>query len=163
MSCSLNVLFFSFVYRLISCLRFSKRGQIYTGMLCDSGLVFVSLPPVAAAAETTGSRVRSAPPQLPANKQAAGAQRQVGRQASSLLSPASGAGKGLRTTLSCPPPPPTAPPPPFCNQLTEAGMQNRISPPPQQPRKSKHCLSAPSPIVIHRGDKYLIPSKDTFC
>lgn len=45
----------------------------------------------------------------------------------------------------------------------ERRAESVLLPPELRRIKSKHRLAAPSPIVIHRADKYLIPSKDTFC
>lgn len=58
-----------------------------------------------------------------------------------------------------PPPPPPLPP---CSVISSL-RQARGAEPSLQLWKSKQSLWVPGPIVIHRADKYLIPSKDTFC
>lgn len=60
------------------------------------------------------------------------------------------------------PSPPPPPPPPRCSLISSL-RRARGTEPSLQLWKSKQSLWVPGPIVIHRADKYLIPSKDTFC
>lgn len=112
---------------------------------------------------------RSASPQLLLHKQAAGActsgQTPCGDPPAPFLSeskqrlrfsPERRVMAACRPSLS-------RPPPSSLQSAHQRRILNRTSLLPHQPRKSKHCRSLRSSIVIHRPDKYLIPSKDTFC
>lgn len=125
----------------------------------------------------TESRVRSLPHSSRLTNKQREPEHQVEHQIESLLSPKQLSfllGEDLRLehcSVPCvmtargpwPLSSPFSSPPSAQSSAHRGGMLKKISPPCCQPRKSKHCLSVPSPIVIHRVDKYLIPSKDTFC
>lgn len=113
--------------------------------------------------------LQSAAPQLQLHKQAAGActpgQTSCGDPPAPFLSesqPRLRFSPERRIMAACRPSL-SRPPPSSLQSAHQCSILIRTSLLPHQPRKSKHCRSLRSPIVIHRPDKYLIPSKDTFC